>query len=141
MTANNSQTAGTTVSHEGLARAEALRKAGLVHITGLPVCHPGDTGQHGDAEHLIQASFDQLGQGGVNNGKVVLITPGGEVWLGVYKAKTYSATREYATVGNGSAFVPCSNGETIYPTYLLERIADPYSDCGGRYPAIPKPKS
>ncbi|MDD4082102.1 MAG: hypothetical protein PHD05_01815 [Sphaerochaetaceae bacterium] len=158
MTATNSQKAGTTedggreitghhrdgrkivyqVGIRRLSRAEELRKAGFVHVTGLPVTHPGDTGQPGDEEHLIQASCRNLGRADANNGKVVIITTEGEVWLAI----NCQATRDTATrfAKDEGAFVPCSNGESIQMYLLLERIVDPYSDCGGQYTAIPDPK-
>lgn len=145
MTATNSQTAGTTegrvigtvISPERLAWAERLRVLGFVHVTGLPVCHPSDTGQHGDAEHLVQAASSQLGCSGNNNGKVVIITQEGEVWIAVANMTTIMVT---SNCHHSGAFVPCSNGESIHLHLILERMQDPYSDCHGRYPAIPNPR-
>lgn len=148
MTATNSQTAGTAegrtlegrlignvISSERLVRAENLRKAGFVHITGLPVSHPGDTGQSGDREHIIQTSRQSLSRADANNGKVVVITIDGEVWLAINCENTRNTAIRFAKCEG--AFVPCSNGETIHMSWILERLVDPYSDCGGRYSPIP----
>ena len=138
MTAKVRQTAGTkkegrvigiVISPELLARAGKLRMAGFVHITGLPV-HYGGTVE----ETLIQARYCDFGYWDSNKGKIVVVTKDGEVWLAAHTADTARIAS-----GNTGIYVPCSNGETIHMSLLLERMADSYSDCGGRYSPIPDP--
>jgi len=137
MTATNSQTAGRVIGHvispERWARARRLMEAGFVHVTGLPK-HFGDE----ERENLIQAASDQKGHWDSNNGRVVVITQEGEVWLAALTASTGETAAAIAP--KSGAYVPCSNGETIHMCYILNRLADPYSDCRGRYSAIPQPR-
>jgi hypothetical protein len=127
---------GALTDPERLARAEEFRKAGFVHVTGLPVI--GHLDDLRGREWCIQARSCQLGRTDCNNGKIVVVTPDGEVWL----ASSTNNTLDFANAFNteGGAFVPCSNGESVHMNFILERIADPYWNCHGRYLSAPQPR-
>lgn len=147
-------TGKAVVSHERLVRAKHLAMVGFVHVTGLPT-QRSDTWTHYVCEMtkiemvkthrikgvstqvpkhpepvIIQASRDHWGHHACNNGKIVLITEDGEVWLGT-GGVDLKAVREYAP--EPGAYVPCSNGDEVGMHLVLERVSDPYSDCNGAY--------
>ena len=116
-----------------LARAKELMSTGLVHVTGLPVTR-------GDEEcGPIQTRRNELAHHDANNGKVVLITEDGEVWIGVGSDAQHEMCLKYAR--EMGAFVPCSNGEQIETHLILARIADPYADHHGMCFPIPRIKA
>lgn len=150
---------GTVISPERLERAKDLQKAGFVHVTGLPARNGhawctyvarmaeidalkrhqiiSDGGVHDPKAPepcVIRASRQTLGHYDHNNGKVVLVTDDGEVWLAVGGALAGGVHMKYAT--SGGVFVPCSNGEEIGLHHILERVLDPYSDCHGSHSPI-----
>ena len=115
------------------ARAEELRGWGFVHVTGLPTWN-----LFGRPNYVIQAHQSELGCWSHNNGKVVVVTPDGEVWLGIWGGHSCPLSK-FCPNGIG-AFVPCSNGEQIPMLLLLTRVKDPYSNCQGDYSPIPCPR-
>jgi hypothetical protein len=131
MTANaTGWTTKLTLSAEKIARAKELVAAGFVHVTGLP------TYNFGRPQYVIQATMDQLARFDYNNGKGVIVTVDGEVWLAVGSQLSTDVTNKYA--GRSGAIVPCSNGEEVPMHLLLERVANPYSDCNGSHSPIPE---
>lgn len=154
---------GSVIGPGRLERAKELQAAGFVHVTGLPTCNyyddanracnvaaaralarhginngvdPDATTSIGEERYTIQAYRRSLGHCDYNNGKFVVVTPDGEVWLGTGAAAKTDVHEKYVS-GRG-AHVPCSNGESIEMHLLLERVADPYSDCHGSHSPIPQ---
>lgn len=148
-----------TISPERPERAKELMAAGFVHVTGLPTINQHDLAVYlcrtaevavlkrykivedgvepnYPEEHVIQASKCSLGHCDYNNGKTVIVTGDGEVWLAVGGARGSDVRCKYALVQG--AFVPCSNGEEVPMHLLLERVANPYSDCHGSRSPIPQ---
>lgn len=114
------------VDAEKSSRADKLRMAGFVHVTGLPyVGRPT----------IVQAHKNELGHHDTSNHKAVIVTEDGEVWLGDESA--LKSTIQWKCAIYQGASVPCSHGEIIDMGLLLDRIADPYSDCGGLYSPVP----
>lgn len=113
---------------------DRLKKAGFVHITGLPA-------YRGDKVEIesIQCPQGAEGKHGGNNGKTVLYTQDGQVWLGTYDAAASDPDliHELCPTGAG-VYVPCSNGESPLFSHVLQRMVDPYSSIHGNYPARPK---
>lgn len=152
-------TGKAAVSQERLVRAKHLSMVGFVHVTGLPTQRSDNWTYYVTAlakiemirqhnirgvhiprpQHpepvIIQASRDSWGHYAYNNGKTVLITTDGEVWLTVGSTGVNNLIEKYAP--DLGAYVPCSNGEEVGMHLLLERVVDPYSDCNGHYSAIP----
>ena len=124
----------SVVPAEVLEVAKELQAAGFVHVTGLPMwnIHVKEAGHV-----IIQADARQLGRCDYNNGKTVVILPTGEVWL---RAGIAPASYTRWCQNKGSAFVPCTNGEQIEMGLLLRRVADPYDNIHGKYPATPQIK-
>lgn len=100
---------------------ETLAKAGFVHITGLTEHHILG------AEAVIGNDLParELGKWDQNNGKMVIITEGGEVWLAVASGSLPENFLRTVCPNGRGAYVPCSNGETIDFNTLLSRIANP----------------
>lgn len=119
-----------TVTPKQLLRAKELQAARFVHVTGLP---NSNYEPNGDGHVTIQAHRAHLGHHDYNNGKTVVITEDGEIWL---RAGSGSVDSRWCPNGVG-AYVPCSNGEEVPTHLLLERVLDPYSDCDGLYPFVP----
>lgn len=114
-------------------RATEFQAAGWVHVTGLPAYRPDDRG-----EYIIQCRACDLGHHCGNNGILVAYTTDGEVWI-AHHAVTEKEEKPYLKFASASgAFVPCSNGERIPQSLLLERIADPYCTAGRHYSATPQ---
>ena len=111
------------------ARSEELRAMGFVHVTGMMTYDAGGTREG----YRIEADKSGLGRWDYNNGKTVVVTVDGEVWLragGDYGIGLPNPYAKFCPRGSG-AFVPCSNGEQVAMHQLLQRVADPYSDCHG----------
>lgn len=103
----------------------ALATNGFLHVTGLVEEHPlHQTGDRYIGENL-PARF--LGHWDQNNGKIVLVTLGGEVWLRSCGGEPVDASflRTLAPNGRGGVYVPCSNGESLEFNVILHRLADP----------------
>lgn len=163
-TENGGRVVGTLISPERVKRAEKLMRLGFVHVTGLPTFKEVDFQMYfrelgrrdvlknkGDipmeAEDpdrpeapVIQARYNQCGYHGYNNGKTVIITEEGEVWLkaggGYSDAMGLNPFKEFCPKGGG-AWVPCSNGQEVPMHLLMERFADPYADCNKNHSPIP----
>lgn len=107
-----------------------LRECGFIHVTGLRThnhAHPGDKGYRiGENVPLRQA-----GRWDSNNGKMVIITIHGEVWLAVadrggpVRGGTLKTLVSQLAPNGQGAYVPCSNGEEIGTHALLARAANP----------------
>lgn len=110
-------------------RTRELQSHGFVHVTGLRAYGPDS-----ESSYVIQPQLYQLGKHDRNNGKMVLITEDGEVWLrsgaGITSLELSDTTELYAPNGAG-AFVPCSNGEHLTTGDMLDRVMDPFSDHHG----------
>ena len=100
----------------------ALASLGFVHVTGLKV-HGPMKGQEKEIEAMTK---ELVGRWDTNNGKVVLVTLDGQVWLGKGLLPN-ELVAELCPNGQG-AFVPCSNGETIWLNEILDRLAYPYAN-------------
>ena len=159
------------VSDEQRARAKELMAAGFVHVTGLPACNywedagraaavavakaldrykiveaggadPNAFVTIGETKYVIQAERRWLGHSDYNNGVGVIVTHDGEVWIGTSMMACGGVRCKYGP--RQGAFVPCSNGESIPMHLLMERVANPYSDCDGKHspaPAIKEPET
>lgn len=95
-----------------------LKEYGFVHVTGLRVS--------GNGGYIIgdRLKPEGFGKWDYNNGTYVIVTTGGEVWIGLYWDTLRDLTNELCPNGQG-AFVPCSNGEQIAMKDMLQRIANP----------------
>jgi hypothetical protein len=104
-----------------------LRTAGFVHITGLVhYSRNGMKQQYRVGENLQE---DEKGIYHSNNGMMVVITTGGEVWLRSRQDKEPSKEMLNRICPNqGSAYVFLSNADTIDVHDILDRVANPY--CG-----------
>ena len=103
-----------------------LRDNGFVHITGLGVYErPGGTcANYNVGEKLTN---QDLGKWNRNNGRMVIVTIGGEIWLSgepTNLPQLIPLLRELCPNGQGG-FVPCSNGEEIATFLFLQRSQDP----------------
>ena len=96
-----------------------LAVAGFVHITGMKVQRSLK-----DQESEVEARVRDLGRYDMNNGKTVLVTVDGQVWLG-RGLLPEELIDELCPNGKG-ANVPCSNGESLEFNNLLYRMAYPY---------------
>ncbi len=107
-----------------LEQREVLARAGFVHVTGLTAWGPMT-----DQKSVIRLNLaSDLGNIGYNNGVTVIVTLGAEIWLAVGPKMDVLGFRDVATSifpKQNGAFVPCSNGESVYGKDLLRRIADP----------------
>jgi hypothetical protein len=105
---------------------EELRECGFVHVTGLDTYeNVGSVLEYG----VVRAADEHLGRHDSNNGKIVIVTEDGQVWLASYGPdyqRKQMLARNLCPKGSG-AFVPCSNGETIHISALLPRVSDPYN--------------
>lgn len=107
---------------------EMLAKAGFVHVTGLWAVGPrGGKFRIGDYRHP-----KILGKYGIANGKIVIVTPGGEVWLAVAGREGQQPDEAQADCmqvfcgeGGSGAWVPGAQGETIDPDQFAKRRLDP----------------
>lgn len=119
----------TTQLSSNKVRTSDLRKHGFVHVTGL-MMYDG----HGNSTRRIQPVRRQLGKHDDNNGKMVLITEDGEVWLrtsaGPYSLELSEVVELYAPNGRG-ACVYCSNGENLTTGDILDRVEDPFCNYHG----------
>ncbi len=99
----------------------ALKLAGYVHVTGLNAwCGNGVKVVIGE-ETLAK----QIGKWDVNNGMKVIVTTGAEIWLARGSSSLdLELVKTLCPQGRGT-FVPCSNGEYIWFTDLLERFNNP----------------
>lgn len=104
-----------------------LRQAGYVHVTGLT------THFFGREKYIIgeKTKSDEFGKWDRYNEFEVLVTLGGEIWLGALVIDEDSMTgrrrkvlrRDLCPNGRG-AFVPCTNGFQLYTLDLLQRMCD-----------------
>lgn len=101
-----------------------LRDCGFVHITGVLVRGRKRTYLIGELLYP-----HELGTWGMERGKVVIITHGGEVWLAPYRDGQYSYARMILRItGNATAFVPLVHREdedVANSEILQRRAADP----------------
>jgi hypothetical protein len=118
-----------------LARAKHLQSLGFVHVTGLRAWGPSPNAE----PYKIQACRDQLGCWNYNNGKLVLITKDGEVWLGAGMDPCDLALLDIVPNGK-KGFVPCSNGEQLATHAILRRVTNPYDDFRGENSPVPEIK-
>ena len=100
---------------------------GFVRVDGMPVP---------ELRHRIDdrmyAAHHELGRHGYNNGKIVIVTPGGEVWLAVLHGDHHRYQELYDELcpnGKG-ALVPLSEGEQVDSDHLLQRLSDPDWEIG-----------
>lgn len=100
---------------------ELLKKSGFVHVTGLRVQHP--SGKFYIVGSLL--SKGDLGHWDRNNGKTVIVTEGGEVWLQPVHQPISDNVLEYFAPHGQGAFVPCSSGEQPDFTEVMWRLFDP----------------
>lgn len=110
---------------------EALRSNGFVHVLGLRAHHSVDRHRTRD-DYVIGAklSADEVGKWDTNNGKIVLITTGGEVWLRATIGSLdiiLGLCKRLCPKGKG-AFVPLSSGEEVSNHNLLKRVVNPYDN-------------
>ncbi len=102
-----------------------LRSAGFIHVTGLIARTPNMDESYVIGERLTPTDHGRWDQ---NNSKIVLVTPGGEVWLTAASAEdpaeVEACKKRFAPNGQG-AFVPLSNGEQVEQFHLFCRVADP----------------
>ncbi|MFA6193284.1 MAG: hypothetical protein WC726_00270 [Parcubacteria group bacterium] len=112
---------------------EKLAVAGFVRVDGLKTDHAyGGTGEG----QIIKPEVEALGRHDSNNGMVVVVTEGGEVWLSVGNSATLAVWerhgasaraelyRELCPRGAGT-FVPCSNGEGLNWREIIYRLTNP----------------
>ena len=103
-----------------------LAATGFVRVDGLRMFREGFP----EEGVKIELSLRHLGHWEHNNGMTVIVSEAGEVWLAVGSATQERSKKMEQLVGelcpNGrGAFVPCSNGEELRPSDILERMADP----------------
>ncbi|MDO8571422.1 MAG: hypothetical protein Q7R79_01985 [bacterium] len=106
---------------------ELLQSAGFVRITGLQI-----HSLNGESSRIEkETDITRLGKYDQNNGKVVIVTEHGDIWIGAFQGldrdqdRQMSVTiREFAPNGKG-AFVPLSNGEICSTHDLLIRAGNP----------------
>src|SRR5690242_4321962 len=98
---------GTSTTPEERQR---LRDAGFVHVTGLLPSWQSRERMYAIGEKLRD---DELGKWGSNNGKVAIVTKGGEVWLAAWPVNRFPDLTRHFCPNGGGAFVPLSNGETV----------------------------
>lgn len=117
-----SESRGQTLTQKEIA--QHLRGAGFVHVTGLPY---RDLWREDGSpvEGRIKPVRSQCGRWDYNNGKTVVVTTGGEVWLSAGEAIGDLRISDICPKGLG-AFVPMSNSDEIDPHSLLHRVRDPY---------------
>lgn len=116
-----------------------LRDNGFVHVTGLTESYPD-----GSDPSVIYGEDDQLGRHDYGNGPVVIVTEGGEVWLGGpgeharswpepispetssrwFHRRVDPLFEKFCPNGRGVS-VPCSSGKVIAINDLLDRLANP----------------
>lgn len=105
---------------------EKLRQLGFVRVDGLNA-YGNAVGEEG---YVIKTTAGHEGRHDYNNGVIVLNAVGGEVWIGIQNADSNRDGQILAILtvlcpnGRG-AFVPCSNGEAVAMSHLLDRFADP----------------
>jgi len=105
---------------------EALQKAGYVHVTGLEVRMLTFT--PGVKSEIIGEKLreDEKGHWDSNNGKTVIITAGGEIWLAVNPKELDEEILKRLCPNGRGAFVPLSNQERPASIHdFLARVANP----------------
>lgn len=98
----------------------ALALAGYVHVTGLTArCGNGP-----DQKVVIGAETlaRHVGKWDLNNGMRVIVTTGAEIWLACGSSSIDSELVKTLCPHGRGTFVPCSNGEEISMTDLLQRF-------------------
>ena len=114
------------------AVVSVLKECGFIHVTGLRTSGRKLTFTQEEGYIIGQKlKPEEYGRWNYNNGKAVIVTLGGEVWLGTgvalkrMKQTTCPTLSQICPHGEGG-FVPCSNGETISLADLLARLTDSY---------------
>lgn len=112
-----------------LEQRAGLTLVGFVRVDGLNAYRYGDNGEF-FPYYPIEADSHHLGHWGYNNGMAVIVTLGGEVWLATAggsqeRRKMVEALHEELSPYGQGAFVPCSNGEDLLWSDILNRMADP----------------
>lgn len=113
---------------------DRLRAEGFLHVTGLMALD-----RRGNClENPIQAGEHEFGHWCTSDGRTVVVTIEGEVWIrdGIADKDILTEVCPKGSV----AFLPCSRGETIPFHHVLGRIANPRHDFDGDFPADPKPR-
>lgn len=110
--------------HTSREERSELAKAGFVRVDGLPLY-----GIDGKQTVIIGASLraSELGRHDANNGKMVIVTLSGEVWLSSVIDRWYpveNLLRWHCPRGEG-VWVPASNGEKFCERHLWRRFANP----------------
>lgn len=102
----------------------ALKLAGYVHVTGLTA---GWRNGGPDQKVTIGAATlaRHVGKWDLNNGMRVIVTTGAEIWLACGSSSIDSELLKALCPHGRGTFVPCSNGEEISMTDLLQRLDNP----------------
>lgn len=102
---------------------QLLRDFGFIHVTGLKV-YPDCIR---DGYHMGEINPVRLGTWNYNNGKFVIVTRGGEVWLadGAVTQRDLQDLLDRLCPAEPAGPVPCSNGEKIDSDDLIARLTDP----------------
>lgn len=104
---------------------QLLQKSGFVHITGL-LYH--DSALMDYSGRLVQDRVKpgryECGCWDQNNGKTVVVTTEGEVWLSTASPDDVPDLETICPRGRG-AFVPMSNTDVVDANCLLQRVHDP----------------
>jgi hypothetical protein len=105
-----------------------LAKAGFVHVTGLTARRVvgSGSGSPRNYEYIIGENLnpDHYGRYDYNNGMVVIVTTGGEIWLAAMTDKNektlFKIASKLCPEGKGTG-VPCSNWECFRHRHLSVR--------------------
>lgn len=115
-----------TIERTSETQRVQLAVLGFARVDGLKATDPIQP----SSEYEIKAVVDQLGRWDANNGRLVVVTEGGEVWLAFHPGtenfwqKLKAVTDELCPRGQG-AFVPCSNGEALSWYDTMQRLSNP----------------
>jgi ribosomal protein L13E len=107
---------------------DEAKKLGFLHVTGLTCRQPGQLGIMVDEKdketRIVCQNIAWTGKWAQNNGKVAFWTEGGCVWVAVSNQANCAFAEKISKRGQG-CFVPLSNGESLHPHHIMERMADP----------------
>lgn len=101
--------------------------AGFVHVTGLKSTFLSNGSESVIGDNL---RHDEVGKYDYNNGVMVIVTVGGEIWIRLGGGEwpiSVGQMKELCPRGRG-VFVPCSNGELIAFRDIMHRHTDPNWD-------------